>query len=58
MNITTQQQTFYRGHTEEVSAVSMHPNRQLIASGQMGKDSRILVWDSSTLISDGQKNRK
>ncbi|RHY28988.1 hypothetical protein DYB32_005553 [Aphanomyces invadans] len=42
-----QLQRFYMGHSKEVTAMAMHPNAQIVASGQCGKDSAlILVWDS------------
>jgi len=47
-------QTFFTGHDEEVSAVAVHPNGVLIASGQSGRNPPIYVWDSSERV-EGQK---
>ena len=51
MHIKTSEQHFFHDHTQEVSCVTLHPDRNIIASGQMGKDGRILVWDSSSSMS-------
>jgi WD40 repeat protein len=37
-------QCFFGGHSEEVSAVTCHPDRYICASGQLGNEGRILVW--------------
>ena len=50
MNVNNSKQQFYRGHTNEVTCLSVHPNKELIVSGQLGKEGRILVWDSSLLF--------
>lgn len=50
LNARSGKQYYYRSHTEEVSALTIHSNLSLIASGQMGKDSRILIWDSRPLL--------
>jgi hypothetical protein len=54
-------QRFYRGHTEDVVCVAVHPNGRVVASGQMAGSKQqqsgasanaasrlavILVWDS------------
>jgi WD40 repeat protein len=39
-----QTQSFFAGHSEEVSAITCHPDRNICASGQLGQDGRILVW--------------
>ncbi|KAF0689457.1 Aste57867_19092 [Aphanomyces stellatus] len=42
-----QSQRFYMGHSKEITALTLHPNAQLVASGQCGKDAAaILIWDS------------
>lgn len=40
-------QGFFSGHNEDVTCVTIHPERAVCASGQMGKDGRICVWDQS-----------
>ena len=54
MDIDTSIQSFFSGHTEDVTCVTMHPDRMVCASGQMGKDGRICVWDQS-LIEEGKR---
>jgi len=55
MNVNNSKQQFYKGHTNEVTSLSIHPDKKIIASGQIGKEGRILVWDSSLLF---QKKRE
>jgi len=49
MDINTCAQGFFSGHSEDVTCVTIHPDRAIAASGQMGKDGRILIWDSSVI---------
>jgi WD40 repeat protein len=43
------QQRYYVGHKGSVSALTVHPNGVLVASGEISKDAAIRVWDSTTL---------
>lgn len=36
-------------HLEEVIAIEMHPNRQIVASGEDGANPEVVVWDSENL---------
>ncbi|CAK4717395.1 hypothetical protein AeMF1_007851 [Aphanomyces euteiches] len=48
-----QTQRFYVGHSKEITSMAVHPNMQVVASGQCGKDSAtILVWDSNRAKTD------
>lgn len=49
MDVGTTDQGFFSGHSEDVTCVTVHPDRCIAASGQMGKDGRILIWDSSVI---------
>ena len=49
MNMETQTQGFFSGHTDDVTCLTVHPDRTIAASGQIGKDGRILIWDSSSI---------
>ena len=51
MNPQTRQQRFFINHTNDISCLAMHPDGDLIATGQTGKDPRICVWRASTLES-------
>ncbi|ETV68606.1 hypothetical protein, variant [Aphanomyces astaci] len=43
-----QNQRFYLGHTKEVTAMALHPNMAVVASGQCGRDAAVInVWDST-----------
>lgn len=56
----TNQQYVFTGHTEEVLSLSMHPGLQLVASGDCGLNSRVIVWHSIShdiLFSDGSFHR-
>lgn len=40
----TQQQ--YLGHTDDIVSLAVHPNGRIVATGQMGKEPTIHVWDA------------
>ena len=39
-------QRFFMGHDDDVTALDVHPNGVICASGQVAKDPVILIWDS------------
>jgi hypothetical protein len=46
------EQRFYFGHNDDVTSIAAHPSAAAAASGQMGKEAKILVWstiDSQTI---------
>ena len=45
-----QAQGFYNSHTDDVISMAMHPDKVIIASGQVGKTPSIFVWDSRSLL--------
>lgn len=49
MDIATSEQGYFSAHSEDVTCITIHPDRAIAASGQMGKDGRILIWDSSVI---------
>lgn len=49
LNRRTHTQTFYRGHSDDVVAVAVHPNRKIVATGQLGRHPRLCIWDSKSL---------
>lgn len=55
MDIECNEQGYFCGHSEDVTCVTVHPDRTIAASGQMGKDGRLLVWDPA-LIAPGTKH--
>lgn len=52
MNIESNEQSYFSGHTDDVTCFAINPtNESVVASGQLGKDGRILVWNSSNVVS-------
>lgn len=41
-------QTFLRGHTQNISSLAVSPDCSVIASAQPGKESDVLVWDNTS----------
>ena len=39
-------QRFFRGHTDDIRSLALHPNRSVVATGQLGKSPTVCVWDS------------
>jgi WD40 repeat protein len=42
-------QRFFTQHDDDVLSVAVHPNGRYVASGQIGRMARVLVWDVETL---------
>ncbi|XP_011939019.1 PREDICTED: echinoderm microtubule-associated protein-like 5 isoform X7 [Cercocebus atys] len=42
-------QKFYRGHSDDIISLALHPERVLVATGQVGKEPYICIWDSYTV---------
>lgn len=36
-------------HYDDITALSIHPNRDLVATGQVGKDPSICIWSTKTM---------
>ena len=43
-------QRFFKGHTDDIISLAQHPAGNLIATGQVGKDPVIMIWDPVTLL--------
>uniref|UniRef100_A0A8C4H6J2 EMAP like 6 n=1 Tax=Dicentrarchus labrax TaxID=13489 RepID=A0A8C4H6J2_DICLA len=57
-NTREHSQRFYLGHNDDIISLALHPERSLVATGQVGKDPYVCVWDSFTaqtvsLLRDG-----
>ncbi|XP_043551898.1 echinoderm microtubule-associated protein-like 6 isoform X1 [Chiloscyllium plagiosum] len=39
-------QKFFLGHNDDVISLALHPERSLVATGQVGKDPYICIWDT------------
>eukprot|EP01135_Chromosphaera_perkinsii_P001223 Nk52_evm22s162 gene=Nk52_evmTU22s162 len=44
-NTVENTQTFYLEHTDDILSLALHPNKKLVATGQIGKSPNINVWD-------------
>ncbi|KAM4607535.1 echinoderm microtubule-associated protein-like 6 isoform 3-T3 [Polymixia lowei] len=42
-------QKFYLGHNDDIISLALHPDRSLVATGQVGKDPYVCVWDTFTV---------
>ncbi|XP_040207585.1 echinoderm microtubule-associated protein-like 6 isoform X1 [Rana temporaria] len=42
-------QKFFLGHNDDIISLALHPDRTLVATGQVGKDPYICIWDSYTV---------
>eukprot|EP00727_Mastigamoeba_balamuthi_P005313 m51a1_g14780 hypothetical protein (1397) ;mRNA; r:446353-450955 len=49
MHPDTRKQRFFIGHTDDIVSLTLHPNGQTVATGQVGKDPAIIVWDSASM---------
>uniref|UniRef100_A0AAX7TW25 EMAP like 6 n=1 Tax=Astatotilapia calliptera TaxID=8154 RepID=A0AAX7TW25_ASTCA len=57
-NTREHSQRFYLGHNDDIISLALHPERSLVATGQVGKDPYVCVWDTFTaqtvsLLRDG-----
>ena len=48
-NIETRTQRFFLEHTDEVSAIAMHPDKVIVATGEHGLKGKVCVWDSHSM---------
>ena len=48
-NKAAHSQAFFRGHDDDITCLALAPDRRVAASGQLGKDPCVLVWDSVSL---------
>jgi microtubule-associated protein-like 6 len=50
-NKSTDQQTFQQGtHTDDILCLTMHPDGNFCATGEVGDVPKIVVWDNSTMV--------
>jgi WD40 repeat protein len=48
-NIREHGQRFFLGHNDDIICLALHPDRRLVATGQVGNDPYICVWDSVSM---------
>lgn len=58
LDVQTNLQAFFTGHSEEVTAIAVHHNGDFIASAQMGRGGRILLWSAGELASGKQESQE
>ena len=48
-----------KGHSDDISALAIHPNRKTVATGEVGKNPKIIVWNSDdmSIIKDFRQGR-
>jgi WD40 repeat protein len=44
------QQRFFLGHDDDIISSCLHPNRTIVATGQIGKNARICVWNTQGVM--------
>ena len=57
----THQQRYYSAHTDDILCLALHPKKSLVATGQIGRDPTVHVWNVETMetmsILQGQHSR-
>ncbi|XP_074647902.1 echinoderm microtubule-associated protein-like 6 [Tubulanus polymorphus] len=48
-NVKDHKQKFFLGHDDDIISLALHPERTLVATGQVGKEPYICVWDSYSM---------
>ncbi|XP_037543112.1 echinoderm microtubule-associated protein-like 6 isoform X2 [Nematolebias whitei] len=48
-NTREHSQRFYLGHNDDIISLALHPERSLVATGQVGMNPYVCVWDSFTV---------
>ena len=43
-------QRFFLGHDNDIISSCLHPNRTTVATGQMGKNAQICIWNTQGTI--------
>lgn len=51
LNRETNVQKFYFGHTDDILCLCIHPLKDIVATGQVGRDATIHIWDVDTMAS-------
>lgn len=48
-NRKTHEQRFYKGHTDDILCLTVHDDKDYVATGQVGKNPATHVWDTKTM---------
>lgn len=49
LNTEQNLQRFYNGHTDDILCLAVSPDMTLVATGQIGRDPPVHVWDPTNL---------
>lgn len=49
-NIETNEQRYFDSHRNKITALSINPERNLVATGEIGFRPTVFIWDAQTLI--------
>jgi len=41
-------QRFFQGHDDDIVSLAMHPDHETVATGQLGKFPKVLIWSATT----------
>ena len=47
LNTEKNTQRFYMGHNDDITAMAVHPNRTIVATGQVGRKPTIHLWNAN-----------
>ena len=53
MDPATRAQSFFVGHTDDITCMAMHPNGCLLVTGQMGVEPHMCVWEDTAEANSG-----
>jgi WD40 repeat protein len=48
-DVAQKKQRFFKGQSDDILCLALHPNKELVATGQIGKDPYICIWNSKTM---------
>ncbi|KAL5463172.1 hypothetical protein EMCRGX_G032049 [Ephydatia muelleri] len=49
LNAAERKQRFFLGHSDDIISLALHPAKALVATGQIGKNPFVCVWDTVSL---------
>ncbi|ESO87658.1 hypothetical protein LOTGIDRAFT_166239 [Lottia gigantea] len=60
-SVRDHKQRFFLGHDDDIISLTLHPEKTLVATGQIGKKPYICVWDAATcetvsILKDGHEH--
>ena len=37
------------GHSDDITALAIHPDKKTVATGEVGKNPKIIIWNTETM---------